>query len=62
MKFAFEIKTKPLPQATIILAIVAFSSSSLESIAIYLQSLSVSAFCAVVLAVVVYVALHLAPC
>jgi hypothetical protein len=61
MKFALEIKTEPVTQATIIVAAVAFSSGSLSSIAIYLQSPSVSAFCAVVLAVAVYSALRLAP-
>jgi hypothetical protein len=61
MKFAFEIKTKPVTQATIIVAVVTFSSSSLVLIAIYLQSPLVSAFCAVILALVVYSALHLAP-
>jgi hypothetical protein len=62
MKFTFKIKTKPVTQATIIVAIVAFSSGSLALIAIYSQSSSVSAFYAVVLAVVVYLALRLAPC
>ncbi len=62
MKFAFKIKTKLVTQATIILAVIAFSSGSLALIAIYLQSSSVSAVCTVVLALVVYLALHLAPC
>jgi hypothetical protein len=62
MKFAFEIKTEPVTQATIIVAVVAFSSSSLALIVIYLQSPSVSAFYSVVLAVIVYLALRLAPC
>jgi hypothetical protein len=62
MKFTFEIKTKPVTQATITVAIVTFSSSSLTLIANYSQSPLVSAFCAVVLAVVVYSALRLAPC
>jgi hypothetical protein len=44
MKFAFEIKTKPVTQATIIFAVVPFSSGSLALIAVYLQSPLVSAF------------------
>ncbi len=36
MKFAFEIKTKPVTQAAIIIAIVAFSSVLLALNAIYL--------------------------
>ncbi len=62
MKSAFEIKTKPVTQASIIVAIIAFSSGSLVSIAIYSQSPLVSTFCAVVLVVIVYLALCLAPC
>jgi hypothetical protein len=42
MKFAFEIKTKPVTQASIIIAAMAFSSRSLALIAIYSQSLSQS--------------------
>jgi hypothetical protein len=38
MKFAFEIKTEPVTQASIILAVVAFLSGSLATIAIYAQS------------------------
>jgi hypothetical protein len=59
-KITFKIKTNPVTQATIIFAIVAFSSSSLGLIAVYLQSPLVSVFCAVILAVVVYSALRLA--
>jgi hypothetical protein len=61
MKLVFEIKTEPVTQATIIVAVVAFSSGSLASIAIYSQSPSVGVFCAIVLAVIIYSALHLAP-
>jgi hypothetical protein len=61
MKFAFEIKTELVTQASIIVAVVAFSSGSLASIAIYSQSPLVSASCAVVLAVIVYSSLRLAP-
>ncbi len=62
MKSAFKIKTKPVIQASIIIAIVAFSSGSLALIVIYYESLLVSASCAVILAVIVYSALCLAPC
>jgi hypothetical protein len=62
MKFAFEIKTEPVTQASIIAAVVAFSSGSLTLIAIYSQSPLVSAFCAVILAIIMYSALRLAPC
>ena len=62
MKLVFEIKTEPVTQATIIVAVVAFSSGSLASIAIYSQSPLVSVFCAIVLVVIIYSTLHLAPC
>jgi hypothetical protein len=62
MKIAFKIKAKPVTQASIIVAVVAFSSNSLALIATYLQSPLVSAFCAAILAVIVYSALCLAPC
>jgi hypothetical protein len=61
MKFAFEIKTEPVVQASIIVAVVAFSSGSLASITIYLQSPLVCVFCAMFLVVIVYSALCLAP-
>ncbi len=38
MKFAFEIKTKPVTQAAIIITVVAFSSESLVTVAVYAQS------------------------
>jgi hypothetical protein len=53
MKFAFKIKIEPVTQATIIVAVGTFSSGSLALIATYSQSPLVSAFCAVVLAVIV---------
>ena len=53
MKFAFEIKTEPVTQAVIIIAVVAFSSRSLATVAIYAQSLPVSIICLVVPAIVV---------
>jgi hypothetical protein len=49
-------------QATIIVAVVAFCSSSLATIAIYSNNSTVSPFCAVALAVVVYLALSFSPC
>ena len=61
MKFAFEIKTKPVTQAAIIVAIVAFSSGSLVTIAIYAHCPPVSVICTVVLAFVVYLALWFSP-
>jgi hypothetical protein len=62
MKFVFKIKTKPMTQASIIIAIVAVSLGSLELIVIYFQSFFVCIFCAVVLTIIVYVVLRLAPC
>jgi hypothetical protein len=35
MKFAFDIKTEPVTQAAIIVAVVAFSSGSLATVAVY---------------------------
>jgi hypothetical protein len=61
MKLVFEIKTEPVTQASIIIAIVTVSSGSLASIAISAQNTSVSIFCSVALAVIVYIALRLAP-
>jgi hypothetical protein len=57
MKFAFEIKTEPVTQVAIIVTVVAFSSGSLATAAIYAQSLPVSIICLVVLAIIVYLAL-----
>jgi hypothetical protein len=61
MKFAFEIKTKLATQATIIIGIVAFSSSLIATIAIYLGSAPAGIVCAIVLVVIVYLALQIAP-
>ena len=61
MKLVFEIKTEPVTQASIIIAIVTVSSGSLASIAISAPNTSVSIFCSVALAVIVYIALRLAP-
>jgi hypothetical protein len=61
MKFAFEIKTKPVTQAAIIVAVVAFSSGSLATVAVYTQSPPVSAICSVVPAIIVYLALRFSP-
>jgi len=57
MKFAFEIKTEPVTQAAIIVAVVAFSSGSLATVPVYAQSPPVSIICSVVLAIIVYLAL-----
>ena len=61
MKLVFEIKTEPVTQASIIIAVVAFSSGALASIAAYSDSPSVCVACAIFLAVIVYSALRLAP-
>ena len=61
MKLVFEIKTEPVTQASIIIAVVAFSSGALASIAAYSDSPLVCVACAIVLAVIVYSALRLAP-
>ncbi len=52
MKLVFKIKTKPVTQATIVVAVVAFSSGLLALIAIYSQSTLISVFCAIVLVVI----------
>jgi hypothetical protein len=61
MKLVLEIKTEPVTQASIIVAMVAFSSGSLASIAIYSQSSLVCVCCVIALAIKVYSALRLAP-
>ena len=61
MKFAFKIKTKPVTQAAIIIAGVAFSSGSLATAAIYTPSPPVSIACSVVLTIAVYLALQFSP-
>ncbi len=38
MKFAFEIKTEPVTQATVIIGVVAFASGSRGTIAIYVDT------------------------
>ena len=63
MKFAFEIKTKSVTQqAAILITVVAFSSRSLMTAAIYAQSPPISIICSVVLAIVVYLVLRFSPC
>jgi hypothetical protein len=62
MKFAFEIKTKPVTQAAIIISIVAFASGFLALIAIYLRSLLAGIVCTIVLVIIVYLTLCLNPC
>jgi hypothetical protein len=61
MKFAFKIKTEPVTQAAIIVAIIAFSGS-LATITIYANSPMVSTFCMVILAIIIYLVLHFVPC
>ncbi len=62
MTFAFKIKTKPVTQAAIIIRVVVFSSGSLATIAVYLGTPPTGIACAIVLVVIVYLALRLAPC
>ncbi len=62
MKLVFEVKTEPVTQAAIAVAIVTVSSGSLVLIAVYLQNTTVCIFCSIVLAITVYTALCLAPC
>ncbi len=62
MKFAFEIKTGPVTQVAIIIGIVAFALGSLMLIAIYLGSPLAGIVYAIVLAIIIYLALRLAPC
>ncbi len=64
MKFAFEIKTKPVTQAAIIIgiSIIAFALGSFVLLAIYLGSLLASIVCMIILAIIVYLALRPAPC
>ena len=63
MKFAFEIKTEPVTQtqASIIVAVIAFSSGSLATIAIYALSPPVSVICSVALAFIIYLTLLFSP-
>jgi hypothetical protein len=61
MKFAFEIKTEPVTQAAIIVAVIVFSSGSLATVAVYAQSPPVSIICLVVLAIIIYLALRFSP-
>jgi hypothetical protein len=60
MKFAFKIMTKPVTQAAIVISVIALSSGSLATIAIFLGTLA-RILCAIVLAVIIYLALCLAP-
>jgi hypothetical protein len=55
-------KNKQVTQASIIVAVIAFSSSFLATITICAQSLPVSVICSVVLAFIVYLALRFSPC
>jgi hypothetical protein len=49
-------------QAAIIVAVIAYSSGSLATIANYATNLTVGTFCAVALAFVVYLSLLFLPC
>jgi len=63
MKFALELNTEPVTQAAIIVAVVAFTYfyRSLLTIVIYAQSPTVSTFCLVVLAAIVYLVKRVLP-
>jgi hypothetical protein len=58
MKLVLEIKTEPVTQASIIVAVVAFSSGSVALIVIYSQSSLVCVCCVIALAIIVYTALR----
>jgi hypothetical protein len=62
MKSAFEIKTEPVTQAAIIIALVAFAFGSLATITIYTNNATISTFCMVALTVVICLALLFLPC
>jgi hypothetical protein len=62
MKFGFKIKTEPMTQASIIITVITVSLGPLVMIAIHSRSSLVCIFCAVILAIIVYAALRLAPC
>ena len=57
MKFDFEIKTEPTLRALVAIAIVAFGSGSLASIAVGLGDPLTGQFCALVLMAIVFLAL-----
>ncbi len=61
MKLVFKVKTKPMTQATIIVGVAAFASGSRATIVICIDSPIAGIICAIVLAVVVYLILCLAP-
>ena len=61
MKLVLKVKTVPITQATIIIAIITVSSGSLASIAIYSADTTVCIFCSIVLVITVYTVLRLAP-
>jgi hypothetical protein len=62
MKLVVKIKIEPVTQASIILAVVAFSSLLLALIAIYSNSPLGSVLCTAILEFIVYLALCLPPC
>jgi hypothetical protein len=62
MKLVFEIKTKPITQVFIIVAVVTSSSGALALIATYSNSQPVCILGALILALAIYMALRLAPC
>ena len=58
MKFDFEIKTEPTLRALVAIAIVAFGSGSLASIAVALGDPLTGQFCALVIVAIEFLALR----
>jgi hypothetical protein len=58
MKFDFKIKTELTLCAVVIISIVACCSGSLVSIAVYLNNPTTGIYCATILVVIVFLALH----
>jgi hypothetical protein len=61
MKFAFETNIEPVTQASVIIGVIVFALGSLVTIAIYVNTPLVGISCAMALAVIIYLALRLAP-
>ena len=58
MKFGFKIKTEPTLRALVVIAIVAFGSGSLATIALALGDPLTGQLCALVLMAIVFLALR----
>ncbi len=57
MKFAFKIKTEPTLRAAVVILVVVTSSGALATIAVSLSNPSVTTYCVIVLALVIWLAL-----